>query len=109
MHVVCKWIGNSQRVAAQHYLQLTDEHFDRAIRDEQEAGRAEAAQNAAQQPAETSRNAMNVDRQRDSQPAEDSEACAIFPLGSEPCESEGMTGVGLEPTTSGLKGRCSTD
>ena len=32
MHVVCKWIGNSQPVATEHYLQLTDEHFDRAIR-----------------------------------------------------------------------------
>lgn len=31
MHVVCAWIGNSQPVAAQHYLQLTDEHFRRAL------------------------------------------------------------------------------
>ena len=31
MHVVCRWIGNSSPVAAKHYLQLTDEHFDRAI------------------------------------------------------------------------------
>jgi hypothetical protein len=31
MHVVCKWIGNTQPVAAKHYLQLTDEHFARAI------------------------------------------------------------------------------
>jgi integrase len=35
MHVVCDWIGNSQAVAAKHYLQTTDEHF------------AKAAQNAA--------------------------------------------------------------
>jgi hypothetical protein len=45
MHVVCKWIGNSQPVAAAHYLQLTDEHFERAVNGE--AG-VEAAQNAAQ-------------------------------------------------------------
>jgi hypothetical protein len=31
IHVVCKWIGNSQPVAAKHYLQLTDEHFERAL------------------------------------------------------------------------------
>ena len=31
MHVVCKWIGNTEPVAAKHYLQLTDEHFDQAI------------------------------------------------------------------------------
>ncbi|MCL2329780.1 MAG: site-specific integrase [Phycisphaerae bacterium] len=31
LHVVCAWIGNSQAIAAKHYLQVTDEHFDRAI------------------------------------------------------------------------------
>jgi integrase len=30
MHVVCSWIGNSQAVAAKHYLQVRDEDFDRA-------------------------------------------------------------------------------
>lgn len=29
-HVVCKWIGNTEAVARKHYLQLTDEHFERA-------------------------------------------------------------------------------
>ena len=37
MHVVCAWIGNSQNVAAKHYLQVTDEHY------------VSAAQNPAQQ------------------------------------------------------------
>lgn len=27
MHLVCQWMGNSQSVAAKHYLQVTDEHF----------------------------------------------------------------------------------
>jgi integrase len=30
IHVVCQWIGNSQAVAAKHYLQTTDEHFETA-------------------------------------------------------------------------------
>lgn len=30
-HVVCAWIGNSQRVAARHYLQVTDEHYQKAL------------------------------------------------------------------------------
>jgi integrase len=30
MHVVCKWIGNSEAIAAKHYLQLTDAHFAKA-------------------------------------------------------------------------------
>ncbi len=101
MHVVCKWIGNSQRVATQHYLQLTDEHFDRAIRGEHEADGAEAAQNAAQQTAETNRNAMNEAGRRDSQSAEASEVCATVPVGSEPCESEGIPPRGFEPLLPG--------
>jgi len=31
MHTVCSWIGNSQLIAAKHYLQVTDEHFERAL------------------------------------------------------------------------------
>ena len=29
-HVVCAWIGNSKAVAREHYLQVTDEHFEKA-------------------------------------------------------------------------------
>jgi integrase len=39
IHVVCAWIGNSQRIAAKHYLQVTEGDF------------ARAAQNPAQQAA----------------------------------------------------------
>lgn len=41
-HVVCKWMGNSPKVAQKHYLQTTDEHF------------AKAVQNPVQQSAATS-------------------------------------------------------
>ena len=44
LHVVCKWLGNSQPVAARHYLQVTDAHFEQAIRDG-----AGAVQNPVQQ------------------------------------------------------------
>jgi integrase len=30
IHVVCSWIGNSEAVAAKHYLQTTDAHFELA-------------------------------------------------------------------------------
>jgi len=33
LHVVTKWLGNSQLVAARHYLQTTDEHYERAAMD----------------------------------------------------------------------------
>ncbi len=53
-HIVCKWIGNSPQVARKHYLQVTDEHFKRAVRGGKESG-AQAAQNAAQQAHASSR------------------------------------------------------
>ncbi len=30
-HVACGWVGNSPKVAARHYLQVTDQHFDQAV------------------------------------------------------------------------------
>ena len=30
LHVVCAWIGNSQRIAAKHYLLVTDDYFQAA-------------------------------------------------------------------------------
>ncbi len=43
LHVVCEWIGNSQAVAAKHYLQVTEDHFREAA-----GPAAGAAQNPAQ-------------------------------------------------------------
>ncbi|MGA2033921.1 MAG: site-specific integrase [Thermoguttaceae bacterium] len=43
-HVVCEWLGNSEAVAAKHYLQVTDEHYRQAAA---WAGNGEAAQKAA--------------------------------------------------------------
>lgn len=45
-HVVCAWIGNSKAVARKHYLQVTDEHFERAAYIP--VGENAAAQNAAE-------------------------------------------------------------
>jgi hypothetical protein len=30
LHVVCYWIGNSATIAQKHYLQVTDEHLEKA-------------------------------------------------------------------------------
>jgi integrase len=72
-HVVCAWMGNSEQVAREHYLQVTDEHFSRAIglsegteeekpsdkqtelNDDQKGMIIEALQNALQQVAESTR------------------------------------------------------
>ena len=65
-HVVCTWMGNSEQVAREHYLQVTEEHFAKAINhsndlnaDERNSGIGqqeriiEALQNALQQVAES--------------------------------------------------------
>ncbi len=56
MHVVCQWIGNSQPIAAKHYLQVTDDHFEKALR------------NALQQPAVLPRTASQTDFRQMKQP-----------------------------------------
>lgn len=35
-HVVVAWIGHTERIAQQHYLQVTDEHFEAALRGPEE-------------------------------------------------------------------------
>jgi hypothetical protein len=30
IHVVCAWLGNSEKVALKHYLKVTPEHLERA-------------------------------------------------------------------------------
>ncbi len=47
VQVVTTWLGNTPKVAMQHYLMTTDEHFARAIGEESKG--AGVAQNAAQQ------------------------------------------------------------
>jgi integrase len=37
-HVVCAWLGNSENVARKHYLQVRDEHFQRALQSAAKSG-----------------------------------------------------------------------
>jgi integrase len=44
IHVVCDWVGNTQAVAAKHYLQTTDDHFDRATQKKRSSQRRKAGE-----------------------------------------------------------------
>ena len=57
LHVVCEWIGNSQLIAAKHYLQVTDDHFSEATQEPVE----KTARNTAQQSADGLRNDLQAD------------------------------------------------
>ncbi len=42
IHVVCGWIGNTERIARRHYLQTTDADFDKAVGGLQRAAKSAA-------------------------------------------------------------------
>jgi len=87
LHVVCAWIGNSQAVAAKHYLQVTEDHFRSAL------------QNALQQAHTLNRNESQVEAAGEPKPAfshsvRDSSTHCDKP-------EENLVGAtGLEPVTS---------
>src|SRR5262249_15778643 len=54
LHVVCAWIGNAERIAGKHYLQVTDADFERAAKSGAD-GAGKALQNPVQQDAATTR------------------------------------------------------
>jgi len=83
-HVVCGWIGNTKTVAREHYLQITDEHFERAV-----MGSSDAAQNAAQH--------VHAEPCTVSQPATEPAECDVKRGPATSCENP-MGRVGFEPT-----------
>ena len=104
MHVVCAWIGNTQAVAAKHYLQVRDEDFDRAVRRDAKDD-ARATQKTTQQPTGDSGTSWQETTQahaRHGLMPQSSIVCYNRPDGLAPR-------VGLEPTTQRLTAACSTD
>lgn len=92
IQVVCEWIGNSQLIAAKHYLQVTDEHFEKAV------------QNPVQHTAETARNssqAVNTVNAKSPDLQGLATPCCTLQVHKAPP-------VGLEPTTQRLTVACST-
>jgi hypothetical protein len=88
---VCAWLGNSPAIAQAHYLQVTDEHFDRAAAEITEPKKA--ARNAAQHAADSTR----FDPQ---QPQPEIQNPPDFPGDSVPYDSLrnlAMTPMGFEP------------
>ena len=67
-HVVTKWLGNSEKIAEQFYLQVTDEHFKQALiqpEAESEAIDAESKQKPKQHTcARVSRNQKKTSKSR---------------------------------------------
>jgi hypothetical protein len=109
LHVVCRWIGNSPKIAQNHYLQATDLHF-KAATDEAVAVK-NPPQNPPQQTAVTSENGRNFTE-------EGSLGMVISAGGSTtltadssaflPIPPDLLGRAGIEPATHGFSVHCST-
>ena len=98
LHVVCAWLGNSQPVAAKHYLQVTDDHFQQAAK-----GLAGALHNPVQYPAARGR----TDSQRGVAGEEKQVICSSMRKGATPREDgecELMGAGGFEPPKANANG-----
>jgi integrase len=103
-HIVTKWIGHTTAVARKHYLQVTEDHFERAAtasvpRD------GKAAQNPAQKVSE------DAGKSRKAHPAESTDPLHLPALTEtfRHLPNTELSLLGLEPRTHGLKVRCSTN
>ena len=93
IHVVCSWLGNSPRVAQDHYLQVTDTDF--AAGSAPVKGVQQAAQNPAQYASETTgndRKAIPLETKNPPVLAGDFVPCHIL-------AGETMTLTGFEPVS----------
>jgi integrase len=89
-HVVAGWLGHSPLIAAQHYLQTRDAHFDLAAG----VGSAgEAAANPATQTRPSSPTASKPETTKAPEPAD----FAGVGVGCDAVGSEAMTPMGFEP------------
>ena len=93
MHVICAWIGNSPKVAARHYLQVTDDHF------------AQAVQKAVHDPVQQASAQDRTESRGERAASETANVCRPAQNNAAPCENRkphlvGRTG--LEPVTSAL-------
>ena len=110
-HVVCAWLGNSERVAAAHYLQVTDADFDKAISERAKGSIKSAAKpgaievRALQNPVQT---APDGEGQKLTQPLDNE---SFRPLPSPqviPWQRVKAVPAGLEPAPVRLTAGCTT-
>jgi integrase len=92
-HVVAAWLGHSPMIAAQHYLQTRDAHFDLA------AGVGLGAEQAAANPATQARKSTPKATQAKSENPQNSSELVGVGAACDAVESEPMPPEGLEPST----------
>jgi len=100
--VVCKWIGNSQSVAAKHYLQVTDEDFAKAVQNPVQQVSAQTRTGSHAEQADSSEPHVCGSRQGEATPCED---MALAGMGRSGLEQDGATtGEGSNLRDSTIRG-----
>ena len=61
-HVVCCWNGNREAVARKHYIQVTDDHFARAVRASHETAQKSAQSAHAMERTESQAELASLDK-----------------------------------------------
>lgn len=89
IQVVCEWIGNSPKIAIKHYLQTTEEHFEKAINEEaQKAAQSvsySSETEATEEPQEIEKprkNRKNTGRGSSKDRRDRNRTCTGYPTGS---------------------------
>ena len=98
-HVVNSWLGQSTAMVNRHYLQVTDAHWEKAVAAGTNGIAAECGGPISVNQA--SSGGISDDAENGKNPVK-SDARGVEPVASVPP-------VGLEPTTNGLRVRCSTN
>ena len=109
-HAVSAWIGHSQLVSARHYLQVTDELFERVTGNNPVTCKQNgAAESAAVKPGIASHGEENGEMCQLAATIQDTKTpgdCRVFPSDAIACE---VVRGGVEPPTHGFSVRCSTN
>jgi integrase len=92
IHVVCAWIGNTELIAAKHYLQVTEEHFQQGAQGGAKSG-ALVAQNPALQPAALTGTKPHGDKKTPEKPG----VLPVLATGGESLQYTNIPPRGLEP------------
>ena len=87
LHVVTAWLGNTAKVAAKHYLQVTDDHFERGAK-----SGAASVQNPVQQGVAP----LRMDSQESTQPVT---GCGPMRDGAKVCSDTMYTRQDSNPST----------
>jgi hypothetical protein len=90
LHVVCDWIGNTERIAKKHYLQTTEDYFERA---------AKSAAPALQNPVQHGAVSGCKEPQQRRETAENTGDLQVDAVVCGAVQEKGMTPTGFEPVS----------